>query len=186
LDSHSHFSDLVAFAEMTIIGTYPPVQLQAPTGIVAAFAGAAAPAGWLLCDGSAVSRATYSALFAVIGTTYGAGNGSTTFNLPDLRGRAVYGVGAGAPGVGSLGATEGQSNPANRGPYHGHSANNHSHGYDRAGPIYGGFGDGGKTGVEGFNWDFYATSEQKGIIDAQGYSVQNAPSHIGLNYIVKI
>jgi microcystin-dependent protein len=56
------------------------------------FAGSSAPSGWLLCDGSAVSRTTYAALFAVIGTIYGAGNGSTTFNLPDLRGRVVAGV----------------------------------------------------------------------------------------------
>lgn len=171
---------------MTIIGEYPPVQLQAPTGIVAAFAGAAAPAGWLMCDGSAVSRATYSALFAVIGTTYGAGNGSTTFNLPDLRGRAVYGVGPGTPGVSALGGTEGQGNPALRGPYHGHSVADHNHGYDRAKPIGTGFGDGGKSGVEGFNWDYIGTSVSGLSIGSQGYSIQNAPSHMGLNYIVKI
>ena len=50
---------------------------------------------WLRCDGQAVSRATYSALFAEIGTTFGAGDGSTTFNLPDGRGRAVIGTGQG-------------------------------------------------------------------------------------------
>ena len=48
--------------------------------------------GFLYCDGSAVSRSTYSALFAKIGTTYGAGDGSTTFNLPDARGVAIVGV----------------------------------------------------------------------------------------------
>lgn len=61
------------------------------TGVVFPFAGATAPAGWLLCDGSAVSRETYANLFAVIGTAYGAGDGSTTFNLPDLRGRVAAG-----------------------------------------------------------------------------------------------
>lgn len=50
---------------------------------------ASAPAGWLKANGAAVSRTTYAALFAVIGTTYGAGNGSTTFNVPDLRGEFV-------------------------------------------------------------------------------------------------
>jgi microcystin-dependent protein len=49
------------------------------------------PSGWLLCDGSAVSRTTYAALFAVIGTTFGSGDGSTTFNLPDMRGRIPLG-----------------------------------------------------------------------------------------------
>lgn len=62
-----------------------------PTGAMLDFAGAAAPSGWLLCDGAAVSRTTYAALFAIVGTTYGGGNGSTTFNLPDLRGRVTAG-----------------------------------------------------------------------------------------------
>ena len=62
-----------------------------PTGCVQAFAGSTTPQGWLLCDGSAVSRTTYAALFAVIGTTYGAGNGSTTFNLPNLVDKFVQG-----------------------------------------------------------------------------------------------
>lgn len=67
------------------------VQSVAPVGVVQAFAGSATPDGWLLCDGSAVSRTTYAALFAVIGTTYGSGNGSTTFNLPDLADKFIEG-----------------------------------------------------------------------------------------------
>lgn len=55
------------------------------------YAGATIPAGWLLCDGAAVSRTTYASLFTAIGTTWGAGDGSTTFNLPDMRGRAPFG-----------------------------------------------------------------------------------------------
>jgi phage-related tail fiber protein len=58
-----------------------------PTGVILAFGGSSAPAGYLLCDGAAVSRATYAALFAVIGTGYGVGDGATTFNLPSLKGR---------------------------------------------------------------------------------------------------
>jgi len=61
------------------------------TGTVLPFAGASAPTDWLLCYGQAVSRTTYANLFAVIGTTYGAGDGSTTFNVPDLRGRVAAG-----------------------------------------------------------------------------------------------
>jgi microcystin-dependent protein len=60
-----------------------------PAGAVIPYAGTAAPPGWMLCDGAAVSRAAYAALYAVIGATFGAGDGGTTFNLPDLRGRAV-------------------------------------------------------------------------------------------------
>ncbi len=67
-----------------------------PAGSIVEFAGAATPAGYLLCNGSAVSRATYAGLWNAIGTTWGAGDGSTTFNLPDLRGRAPIGAGTGA------------------------------------------------------------------------------------------
>lgn len=62
-----------------------------PAGSVIAYAGTTAPAGWLLCQGQAISRTTYATLFGVVGTAYGAGNGSTTFNVPDLRGRTVAG-----------------------------------------------------------------------------------------------
>lgn len=62
-----------------------------PAGIIIPFAGTVEPSGWLLCYGQAVSRTTYAVLFAAIGTTYGAGDGSTTFAVPDLRGRAPVG-----------------------------------------------------------------------------------------------
>ena len=67
------------------------VTQQDLTGTVYDWAGSSAPSWGLFCDGAAVSRTTYAALFAVIGTTYGAGDGSTTFNVPDLRGRVVAG-----------------------------------------------------------------------------------------------
>lgn len=62
-----------------------------PIGVIMPYAGASAPTGYLFCDGDAVSRATYSDLFGIIGVTYGAGDGSTTFALPDLRGRVIAG-----------------------------------------------------------------------------------------------
>lgn len=67
-------------ARLADFGTY------LPAGAVQDFAMNTAPAGWLVCDGTAYSRTTYAALFAAIGTTWGAGDGSTTFNVPDLRG----------------------------------------------------------------------------------------------------
>jgi microcystin-dependent protein len=66
-----------------------------PVGTVAMTACAIVPAGYLLCDGGAVSRTTYPALFTAIGTVHGAGDGSTTFNVPDFRGRGPLGAGAG-------------------------------------------------------------------------------------------
>ena len=62
-----------------------------PSGMISQYAGSSAPSGWLMADGSAISRTTYVDLFNVIGTTYGTGNGSTTFNLPDLEGRVPVG-----------------------------------------------------------------------------------------------
>lgn len=68
-----------------VVGSY------AMAGEVKAFAGNSTPAGWLLCDGSAVSRTTYARLFEVIGTTYGSGDGSNTFNLPNLTDKFIQG-----------------------------------------------------------------------------------------------
>jgi microcystin-dependent protein len=75
------------------------------TGVILPFGATTPPTGFLLCDGSAVSRTTYATLFGVIGTTYGVGNGSTTFNVPDFRqrfplGKAVSGTGSTLGGVG--------------------------------------------------------------------------------------
>lgn len=71
----------------------PPADTGVPTpvGSIMPWAGTDPPAGYLMCDGSAVSRTTYADLFTIIGTTYGAGDGSTTFNVPDLRGRVTVG-----------------------------------------------------------------------------------------------
>jgi microcystin-dependent protein len=67
------------------------VNVATPAGAVMAFAMNAAPDGWLKCNGAAISRTTYAKLYLAIGTTFGAGDGSTTFNLPDLRGEFVRG-----------------------------------------------------------------------------------------------
>lgn len=64
---------------------------EMPVGSLLAFAGSTSPSGYLLCDGSAISRTEYSSLFTVVGTTYGIGDNATTFNLPDLRGRVAVG-----------------------------------------------------------------------------------------------
>jgi len=79
-----------------------------PIGAVNTFAMNSAPSGWLSCDGSAVSRTTYSGLFSAVGTTYGAGDGSTTFTLPDLRGEFVRGLdgGRGVDSGRSLGSAQ--------------------------------------------------------------------------------
>ena len=70
--------------------TGPPASL--PSGMVTMTAANTAPTGWQICNGAAISRTTYADLFTAIGTTYGVGNGSTTFNIPDMRGRVVAGA----------------------------------------------------------------------------------------------
>lgn len=94
------------------------------------------PGGWLLCDGAAVSRSTYARLFAVIGATYGAGDGSTTFNLPDLRGRVPISIdgsanritsasvnGANADTLGGVGGAETHTLQTSEIPAHTHTYN---------------------------------------------------------------
>jgi microcystin-dependent protein len=69
--------------------------IEVPPGTVSAFAGPIAPTGWFFCQGQAVSRSVYSALFGAIGVWHGAGDGTTTFNLPDYRGEFLRGFDAG-------------------------------------------------------------------------------------------
>lgn len=93
-----------------------------PPGAVMAFAGSSAPTGWLSCNGAAVSRTTYAALFAAISTTWGSGDGSTTFNVPDFRGMFLRGTGTNATG-----SSSGAVGPA-VGAYAADTYLNHNHG----------------------------------------------------------
>ena len=84
------------------------VGLNVPTGVILPFGGTTAPTGFLICDGSAISRTSYADLFAVIGTTYGSGDGSTTFNLPDATIPLKIATSVGVKGNGmTLGLTNG-------------------------------------------------------------------------------
>ena len=87
---------------LTGAGTFAsPATATIPVGLVVAYAGTSAPSLWLLCYGQAIDRTTYATLFAAISTTYGVGNGTTTFNVPDLRGR----IPAGADNMGGSAAS---------------------------------------------------------------------------------
>lgn len=92
-----------------------------PVGALIPFAGSSAPDGFLLCNGDAVSRTTYAELFAEIGTTFGEGDGSTTFNLPDFRGRMAIGVAASGT-ASALGETGGAIDHTHTGPSHSHGS----------------------------------------------------------------
>lgn len=96
-----------------------------PAGSILMFGGASAPAGYLLCNGAAVSRSVYATLFGVVGTLYGPGDGSTTFNLPDLAGRFPLG-GDSTHALGSQGGAETRVLTVSQLPAHSHSIN-HTH-----------------------------------------------------------
>lgn len=99
-----------------------------PAGTVVQWTTNTAPGNWLICDGTAVSRTTYATLFAAIGTTYGVGNGSTTFNLPDMRGRVVVGKNTGTfATLGGTGGAETVTLDVTQIPSHTHTQDAHSH-----------------------------------------------------------
>lgn len=91
LRTANNLSELSVVNQLETVYLNTGVNNLMPIGTVLPFAGSTAPTGWLLCNGQAVDRTVAADLFAVIGTTYGSGNGTTTFNLPDLRGRVVAG-----------------------------------------------------------------------------------------------
>jgi len=78
---------------MTIGYASGQTQQNVPTGTIQMYAGSTAPTGWLVCNGDAISRSSYASLFEICSTTYGVGDGSTTFNIPDMRAAAPVGVG---------------------------------------------------------------------------------------------
>lgn len=83
------------------------ININTPVGSIQMYAGSTAPSGWLICDGSAISRTDYADLFSVIGTTYGTGDGSTTFNLPNLKGKVPVGIDSSDTDFDTLGETGG-------------------------------------------------------------------------------
>lgn len=95
-------------------------------GMIYMYAGSTSPSGYLICDGSAVSRTTYSALFAIIGTSYGSGDGETTFNVPNMNGRISVGVSENYA-LASVGGSESVSLIANDLPSHVHEVPQHGH-----------------------------------------------------------
>jgi len=135
--------DIFTDGELRHRGNFP----VEPVGVIHMFAGATAPAGFLICDGSPVSRTTYAALFTAIGTLYGVGNGTSTFNLPDFRGRGAMGKDA-TTDFDTLGKTGGEKKHTQtvaEMPKHGHSLDMNTAGYTggAAGNIH--FGNGAAT-----------------------------------------
>lgn len=107
--------------------------LSIPAGVTLPYAGANVPSGWLLADGTAISRTTYASLFAAIGVVWGVGDGSTTFNLPDMRRRIPMGAGGvsvsgPANTLGAVGGAETHQLISPEMPQHSHGGGDHNHG----------------------------------------------------------
>ena len=179
-------------------------KLLCPTGSVLAYTGTTAPnSEWLMCTGAAVSRTTYSGLFGLFGVAHGEGDGSTTFNLPDYRGRFLRGVDNGMsidPDVGSRtamntgGAVGDNVGSVQSGQFtsHSHGDANHSHtipnistfggpskgilAYNTTGP------DSGSTGLA--MGSVYGTNASGALLSAQGGN-ETRPVNAYVNFIVK-
>ena len=107
------------------------VRSVVPSGTVIAFAGATPPTGWLLCNGSTISRAAYPALFTAISVAHGSGDGSTTFHLPDYQGRFLRGVANGSANdpdkLTRIAAATGGNTGNTVGSVQGHANESHTH-----------------------------------------------------------
>ena len=169
-----------------------------PSGTIIMYGASAAPTNWLLCHGEAVSRTDYSALFGIIGTTYGTGDGSTTFNLPDLRSRMPVGIGDGDAGgtaltdrsLGDTGGTENVTLTESQLPAHNHwgglftqqGYNFTGNGIETRTSGWGGKSIDGWRGAHGTGGPQQTSTQDAGGGDAHN----NLPPFLAINFIIRI
>jgi microcystin-dependent protein len=152
-----------------------------PAGVIMPYGGTIAPSGYLLCNGQAVSRVTYADLFAAVGTAFGSGNGSTTFNVPDLRGRFLRGLDGGAgrdPDAASRTAMNSGGNAGdNVGSVQDDQLESHTHNTT----MYNEVNDSG---------DYAATTDSTGsptdIVTSATGGNETRPKNANVNFIIKI
>lgn len=179
-----------------------------PTGTILEYAGSTAPTGYLLCDGSAVSRTTYSNLFTVIGTTYGTGDGSTTFNVPNKKGRVGVGRDSSDTSFDTLGETGGEKThtlSASEMPSHTHSVDppststnttgGHTHTLYKVSAFAGGGGTGLNDAASGTGVTAMGSAgDHSHTVDigsftsgsaGSGSAHNNLPPYAVFNYIIK-
>jgi microcystin-dependent protein len=201
------FTGAATFGSTVALNADPTLALQAatkqyvdntvangvPTGVLTMWPTGSAPSGWLLCNGAAVSRSTYAALFAVVGTTFGAGDTTTTFNLPDYRDRMPIGANTIAASIGATGGSKdaivvSHSHTATSSvsdPGHNHSGNGYA-------------GKGTSTSSRLAIGDQNSVFGQMPVNAATGISVStsistegspgtnaNMPPYLGINFIIK-
>lgn len=179
-----------------------------PPGVIQAFGGGTVPSGWLLCDGSTASRSTYAGLFAAVGIVNGQGDGSTTFHLPDLRGRFLRGadnMGTGAAGrdpdaAGRTAANTGGTTGNAVGSVQADGFQSHAHisgmyvldaRFDvwgsitglPAGNSYGSTGGSSQSAVTSYP---ITDSASGGTGGTPRYSTENRPQNANTSYIIKV
>lgn len=163
---------------------------EAPIGSIMPYGGATAPDGFLLCQGQAVSRTTYAELFAVIGTSFGSGDGSTTFNVPDLRGEFLRGAGTNSHSGQGNGGTVGQHQDATTVPYFGtflfgdlvtleptvagDGSRQYTTNYDKA-----------ITSSATKYWSLYQNTKNENTLQDTPVSGTVRPTNTSVNYIIK-
>ena len=151
-----------------------------PIGSIQAYGGATAPSGWLICDGSAISRTDYKELFQAIGISFGEGDGGTTFNIPDLRGRITIGNGLGTASdavnrtIGQTGGSEKITLSVNQIP-------SHSHTTGISGSVAGNYNSGGSSAQVSFNQTVGVNTGLTG----GGQAHDNMQPYLTTNYIIK-
>ncbi|WP_262527909.1 phage tail protein [Agrobacterium tumefaciens] len=173
----------VSGLQAAIDAIHNALAINTPAGSITIWATETAPAGWLICNGAAVSRTTYAGLFAVLGGYYGTGDGSTTFNIPDLRGLFVRGKdnGRGLDPNRTLGSYQDSDNK-----WHGHGVNDpgHSHGGVQNGQA----STGRSTAIDQppAVYSFGSTWGATTGISIQGSGGnESRPRNIAMNYIIK-
>lgn len=149
--------------------------LYSPTGAITQYAGSSAPSGWLICDGSPIDRTDFAALFAIVGSTYGNGNGVDTFNIPDMRGKVAVGKAASGTfaALNASGGEEQHTQTVAELAQHSHGVNDPGHAHGVADP--------GHT----HRIAAFGTSGSYGLVDSQhasssGANVQTGASGTGI------
>jgi microcystin-dependent protein len=158
------------------------VPAKSPTGSIVMWTTTTAPTGWLLCDGSAVSRTTYATLFAVIGTTFGVGDNSTTFNVPNLKSRFPVGYNSADTDFDAIGETGGAKTHVN-------AQAQHTHGFTSTATT---FTLAAGTQVGTYTPAYSATTTSKSVTGTTNNSAavntgaaDHKPPYITLNFIIK-
>lgn len=159
--------------------------INAPTGTVAMFGGATAPLGWFECDGRQLNRVDWAPLFAIIGTAYGAGNGTTTFNIPDMRGEFARGWdhGRGVDAGRALGSSQGSLTAA-----HTHSVTDpgHRHNYYDPAGIYASVNHGTEVNIFYTDNGLQQTSSSTtGITIGSSGGAETRPRNVSFMFIIK-